>query len=295
MNITAITLQFRLEKLHLFHSFRILAIISNSKNIVMKNKKYLIPFTAMLFLLGCTDSSVIDLPLEDLSGKVVIEGNVTDKNGPYQVKVTRSDKTTQTTNPQPVSNAVVVISDNHGQSDVLQYNNGIYKTVNLTTHYGDTYTLSVTVDGVTYKAESKMPENVEFTDLKQKNTYDYGYVERKLIPIFKDPDVKGNYYLFRVDGYYNSKFTLFSDYTGNGEVNGRALNNSGFLKGSKVKVEMQCIDETVYNYFNALSKLSSDNTINNLTPVNPPSNISNGALGYFSAHTSSEREIIIQD
>ncbi|PTT40504.1 DUF4249 domain-containing protein [Chryseobacterium sp. HMWF028] len=261
----------------------------------MRNKKYLAIFGAVFSLLGCTDERIIDLPLKDLSGTIVIEGNVTDKNGPYQVKITRSDKATTMLNPKPVTNAVVVITDNHGQSDVLKYDEGVYKTTTLTTHYGDVYTLSVTADGNVYKAVSKMPEYVEFTDLKQKDIPNEYYIEKKVIPIFTDPDVKGNYYLFKSIGYSGIKeITLFSDYSGNGQVNNRMLNSSGYSKNSKVKVEMQCIDEAVYNYFKALSQADPNNSGGTIIPVNPPSNISNGALGYFSAHTTTEKEIIIQ-
>ncbi|CAI8851224.1 DUF4249 domain-containing protein [Chryseobacterium sp. IT-36CA2] len=260
----------------------------------MKNIKYLAVFPIAFSLLSCFDERYIDLPLKDLSGTIVIEGDVTDKTGPYSVKITRSDKINATSYPKPVTDAIVVISDNHGQSDTLKYTEGEYRTTNLTTKYGDVYTLSVTVDGVTYKAVSKMPEYVEFTTLKQKDVPSEYYIEKKVIPVFTDPEVQGNYYLFTSQGYNGRKeITLFSDYSVNGQVNNRTLNSSGYSKNSKVKVEMQCIDEAVYNYLKAQNNLDNPD-YNTTVSANPPSNISNGALGYFSAHTTSEKEIIIQ-
>ncbi|RLJ31274.1 uncharacterized protein DUF4249 [Chryseobacterium sp. 7] len=260
----------------------------------MKNIKYLVAFPIVFSLLSCFDERDIDLPLKDLSGTIVIEGNVTDKNGPYSVKITRSEKINAASYPKPVTDAVVVISDNHGQSDTLKYTEGEYRTTHLTTHYGDVYTLSVTIDGVIYKATSKMPEYVEFTALKQKDIPDEYYIEKKVIPVFTDPEIKGNYYLFKSQGYLGiQEITLFSDYSVNGQVNNRVLNGSTNPPNSKVKVEMQCIDEAVYNYFKAQKSLN-DPEFNTTVSANPPSNISNGALGYFSAHTTSEKEIIIQ-
>ena len=57
---------------------------------------------------------------------------------------------------------------------------------------------------------------------------------------------------------------------------------------------MQCVDVAVYNYFKALPLVNISNSGGDITHVNPVSNISNGALGYFSAHTSEVKSIIIQ-
>ena len=268
-------------------------IILNSKS-MMISKKYFVMYLLLLFLAGCSEEREVDFPLDDLSGKIVIEGNVTDASGPYFVKVTRSGKVTESNNILPVSNATVVLSDNNGQTDILKYEHGEYHTVNFTTNYGNIYTLSVTVDGVTYKAVSKMPEKVPFTGLVQKDIH-YEYVTWKdIVPVFTDPAAEGNYYLFKTyRGNYPALITLFSDYTGNGQVNVKPL-NSNFSGEGEVYVEMQCVDVAVYNYFKALPQVNIDNSGGDVTHVNPVSNISNGALGYFSAHTSAVKSIIIQ-
>ena len=56
---------------------------------------------------------------------------------------------------------------------------------------------------------------------------------------------------------------------------------------------MQCIDDKVYLFYAALLQLSGGGPGGGVTPANPPSNISNGALGYFSAHTVRTRNIVI--
>jgi len=65
--------------------------------------------------------------------------------------------------------------------------------------------------------------------------------------------------------------------------------DTGLAVGDSVKVEMQCIDQGTYQYFNTFREASGGQT--NVTPANPVSNISNNALGYFSAHTSRYRAI----
>jgi hypothetical protein len=49
---------------------------------------------------------------------------------------------------------------------------------------------------------------------------------------------------------------------------------------------MYCIDSAVYNYFFQLFQSGGAGSFNtSASPANPTSNISNGAYGYFSAHT----------
>ncbi|ANF50684.1 hypothetical protein A0O34_09180 [Chryseobacterium glaciei] len=263
----------------------------------MINKKYLIIYSLLLCLVSCEE--VIDLPLDDMSGKIVIEGAVTDEDGPYFVQVTRSRKISfEDSGSVRVANATVVITDDQGQTDTLKYENGVYKTVNLVTNYGRVYTLSVTVDGVTYKSTSKMPEYVEFEGLKQTTLFNGSEDGVGIIPIFTDPSEKGNYYLFKSNKTnldLSPAYTVMSDDIGNGEVNVKPISNKITLKkNDTIQVEMRSVDASVYKYFKALPLSTLENSGVSVTPTNPPSNISNGALGYFSAHTTSTKDIIIK-
>ena len=65
------------------------------------------------------------------------------------------------------------------------------------------------------------------------------------------------------------------------------------LTGDSVSVQLQCIDENVYNYFRTLAQVLNNSTLST-SPANPPSNLSNGALGYFSAYAVRTKFIIIQ-
>ena len=74
---------------------------------------------------------------------------------------------------------------------------------------------------------------------------------------------------------------------------GRAL--LGKKVGDTITVEMNCIDDKIYTYFSALLQLSGGGGPGGgITPTNPPSNISNGALGYFSAHTVRVKTAVIE-
>lgn len=263
----------------------------------MKRLVYLV--MSMVLLSSCEKE--IDLKLKDKSGDIVIEGNITDLPGPYYVSVTRSVAFTETNEYPPVTGAEIIITDDFGQHDSLVYHaNGLYKTNTLMGLYGHTYTLSVTVEGTTYTATCKMPQWVRLDSLKQDQIRFGTEVRYGVVPFYIDPPELGNYYRFiqfvngrRDKGYYN-----FSDNTNNGMVNTRPLYASfereedEVKPGDKIELEMQCIDYAVYTYFNALAQIEGGG--GTTTPANPPTNLSNGALGIFSAHTVQTGSIIIE-
>ncbi|MPS63818.1 MAG: DUF4249 domain-containing protein [Chryseobacterium sp.] len=248
----------------------------------------------------------IDLNLEDQSGQIVIEGNVTDQTGPYFVKITKSVAFTEANQYPAVENAQVVLSDNTGQTETLQYaGNGTYKTSNFVGHSGRTYTLKINAEGKQYSAQSIMPEAVSFDGLEQDSFKVGGETSYTLLPLFTDPSPLGNRYLFVYTVNNNPKkfFSEFSDNVNNGMPNQRPLilpnddANADDIKvvvGDTIHVEMQCIDDPVYTFYSALLQLSGGGPGGGVTPANPPSNITNGALGYFSAHTVRTKSIVIK-
>ncbi|MFL9832610.1 DUF4249 domain-containing protein [Chryseobacterium terrae] len=259
------------------------------------------------FFLVISCEKEIDLDLEDQSGNIVIEANITDQNGPYYVRITKSVAFTQGNEYPPVENYYVNLSDDFGQSETLDYvGDGYYKTNFIEGISGHTYTLKIIVEGKEYIAQSKMPEAVPFDGLEQDSFMVGGETSYTLLPLFTDPQALGNRYLFSYTINNKSKkyFSEFSDNVNNGLLNQRPLilpndngDNPGDVKvvpGDTIHVEMQCIDLNVYTFYSALLQLSGGGPGGGITPANPPSNISNGALGYFSAHTVSRKYIVIQ-
>lgn len=257
-----------------------------------------------LFLLNSCEKE-IDLDLEDKSGNIVIEGNITDQAGPYFVRITRSVAFTQNNEYPPVENMDVSLSDDLGNSEILEYvGEGFYKTNSFQGQSGRTYTLRVVGEGKEYVAKSTMPDAVDFEGLEQDSFMVAGETSYTLLPIFTDPPALGNRYLFiySVNNRSKSTFQEFSDNVNNGMPNQRPLilPNDDSDDGVKVKVgdtiyvEMRCIDDRIYTYYSALLQLSGGGAGGGITPANPPSNISNGALGYFSAHTVKIRSKVIE-
>jgi hypothetical protein len=62
-------------------------------------------------------------------------------------------------------------------------------------------------------------------------------------------------------------------------------------KNDTIRVDMQFIDKTVFDYLYGLNRNIGQFSA---TPSNPTSNINNGALGYFKAHTSQKKMLIVK-
>ncbi|WET49660.1 DUF4249 domain-containing protein [Chryseobacterium indologenes] len=239
----------------------------------------------------------IDLDLINQSGHIVIEGNITNVQGSYTVKITKSVGFSQPNQYPAVTGAQVILSDNTGQTETLQYaGGGEYKTNSFQTAPGRTYTLKVLAEGKQYTAQSTMPQPVEMEGLVQ-DTFMFGNKKSyTLLPVFTDPAELGNRYLFSItiNNLPKKYISVLSDNLNNGLPNQWSLglpndDNKGrdheVVPGDVIHVEMQCIDTNIFTYYSSLLQISEG--YGSVTPTNPSSNFSNGALGYFSAHTVS--------
>lgn len=57
-------------------------------------------------------------------------------------------------------------------------------------------------------------------------------------------------------------------------------------------IEMECIDKSVFDYFESLGN-SAMGPRNSSSPANPYTNLTGGLLGFFSAHTVERREYVV--
>jgi len=229
--------------------------------------------------------------LNDAGPRIVIQGEVTDQPGPYIVRVNYSVGFDKTNDFPPISGALVKISDGEGHTDTLtEPLPGIYFTKSILGKPGNTYSLSVLANDTLYTAVSTMPQPVRLDSVTFNETKIFNDETTYAVPNFQDPAGVTNYYQFIE--YLNGKLLnktvfVFDDRLSDGRYITRTLrNDSAYLKPfDLLELRMYCIDKPVYEYFNQLDE--SSNGFSSASPDNPVSNISNGALGYFSAHTSS--------
>ena len=251
-----------------------------------------------LFTLSCT--KVISLKLGNDSGKLVIEGNITDVAGPQYVKLSRNVPFTGPNVYPPVTGAAVMISDDKGNTfPFTEGPAGTYSTSSVTGLSGAAYKMTVGVNGTIYTASSVMPAAVALDTLTTKaNDFNHGKNRREITVHLQDPAHVANQYRFLmfVNGaQVNDTFAYNDDF-----FDGRDLSidlvetDVDIFPGDTVRVEMQCIDKPVYTYWFALMQQSVNNPGGGVAPSNPPSNIVPACLGYFSAHTTQTKTIIVQ-
>src|SRR5690625_173430 len=236
---------------------------------------------------------VIDLNLKDAESRLVIQGNITNEAGPYYVKLSKSVPVDKSSNYPAVTDAKVVIEDDKGINDSLTPSgNGVYETNMLEGAAGRTYHLTVVAEGETYTASSTMPQAV-WLDSISITTITFGSKETiLLVPGYTDPADAGNNYKFNlfVNGIKDKSYLVWNDTNLNGEVNERPLRTTDLSveSGDTARIEMESINSFDYNYYYILSQMGFKGPGGGTTPTNPQTNLSNGALGLFSAHTISE-------
>lgn len=265
-----------------------------------------IHFLGLLVLaaIGLTScEKVIDVDIKESASQLVIEGTVADNADMQTIKLSRSVSYTEDNTYPPVSNAQVVVTDSRGnEHNFVERIPGVY----ISSFKGQpniTYTMRVKVDGQDYTAQSTMPRPVELDSLSV-TQITFGGEDRKVVAVhYKDPVDEANQYRFVmwVNGTQTRRVYANDDRLTNGnDVKDQLFyssddDNEEINDGDMVEVEMQSIDRPLYKYWVTLADQSQNGPGGGVTPGNPPTNISNGALGYFSAHTSRKKTITIRD
>lgn len=257
---------------------------------IMKKARFIWTILSALLIVSC--EKVIDVDLNDGNQQVVIEGFVTKGETVHTVKITKTLNFDESLAFPTVDNAVVVISDNAGNSETLSLvAPGTYKTSNLLGVEGRTYTITVSVEGKTYTAQSTMPTEVVLNGLDV-IVIPFGLdTIRAVIPNRIDEAGIANYYQydFFVNGEQDKGVYLQDDQFSDGVQNQQPLFGGELLPNDTVRVIMYCIDKPVYKYLFSIDA----NTGSTAAPANPDSNFGKSCLGYFSARTQKEQSVVI--
>jgi hypothetical protein len=264
----------------------------------MTMNKIFVLVISVLVLISCQKEIFIDLNSSD--PKIVIEGEVTDMPGPYFVRLSRTVNFSQPNEFPPISDAIVIISDDDGYSEkLIEFEKGIYMTHDIQGFAGRTYSLSVTIDGEIFTAQSTMPSRVPLNGVEV--TYSFysssqDPVNNYLVtPLYLDPPGIGNNYRIvqLINGSISDSWTVQNDNLSDGLVNKRPIfgRDTELKPGDMLTVILQSIDKPVYDYFYSLTESSGSG--GGATPANPVSNITGGALGYFSAHSLDSKTVTI--
>jgi Domain of unknown function (DUF4249) len=266
---------------------------------------FIILAAAACCLTSCQE--VVSINLNQNSPNIVIDGVVQDHPGPYSVILSMTgDYFTPSLYFPPVSNALIIMSDDMGHRDTLkEVISGTYQTSTIQGVPGKSYQLSVVVQGKEYDATSSMPTKVFIDSLYDvpRSSFDGGK-GYDIYVVFRDPPELGNYYrvnakssaLIPADSIDGRRYRLYTDKLTNGnEMAVRIRAGRNVNPGDTITIDLLSIDKAAYDYFHTLANiLTSDQSPTSLAPSNPTTNISGGALGYFAAYGVDSKQIIVR-
>lgn len=254
-----------------------------------------------LFATSCEKE--VDIKLDDVEKKYVIEGTVTDREGGTHVWVSQTKNFSEDNSRVGVSGAIVEITDGHTTYTLEEKEKGRYSAPELKGAVGDTYQLTVRVGAEEFTGHSTIPTNVPMDSLYISREFLFDEIENLPTIDYRDPEGERNYYRFvlYVNDMKKRDIFAFDDDLTDGNAQSVRLfylgddaddedpRNDKIKSGDHVRVQMLCTDDAVFKYFYSLAEGASG-TPNGAIPANPVSNIEGGALGYFSAHTIQEKE-----
>jgi len=237
---------------------------------------------------------IIEVDSNNAEPKIVIEGKINDQLIEQQILISKTVGYDEKGIYPKISGATVTVSDSFGFSySFTEKQPGIY-TRRMRGIVGATYNLSVSVEGKTFTASSKMPSLVKLDSIGVVSNSFFGNERKTAAAYLVDPANESNFYHFNL--YVNNLFSRRIYVNNDRLTNGNKLriqlfyeanddDDEGLKSGDKITVEAEGIDSKIFDYWYALSQQSGRGPNQGTTPANPPSNISNDALGYFSANT----------
>jgi Domain of unknown function (DUF4249) len=251
----------------------------------------------------CSCEKVVNIDLKNTEPKVVIEAIVDNSGRPAKVKITKSVSFSNTTTAPTISGAVVKITDNLGVSySLLETLPGTYTNNNLTGEIGKTYTLTVLNAGLTYTGKSTIPRQAFIDTVYQEtatipgSTPGSADAKGKIATlVFTDIVGFGDYVhvVQTINAKVDNTLLVGDDqFTDGGNLPFQLSYNSNtkLKTGDIINIELRCIDKSTFKYLNGIQEIQGGNTV----PANPDSNLSGGCLGFFSAHTSETKTLIIK-
>jgi len=252
-----------------------------------KYKTLLLSTVLMASLTSCEKE--IDVDLNSAPPRIVIEG-IVKQDQLATVRVSHTIDFGNNDGYPNLSGAIVKISDDKGNSEVLKQDvSGWYTAEKMKGEVGNKYNMSVVYDGEEYTATSQMPPQVPMDSVTMSKVLVMDYAFPTIH--FRDPVGEENQY-YRALVFINGKqhpdvreFVLSTDLTDGQYIRETlfvTINDSDkdpYEKGDKLTIEFQCIDKGTHKFFYSMEPIGQ-------SPTNAVSNISNGAMGYFSACTT---------
>ncbi|MBC8488589.1 MAG: DUF4249 domain-containing protein [Bacteroidetes bacterium] len=276
-------------------------------------KNLLILLLSTMLMAGCTER--IDIDLGTTYTRLAVEGHITTDTTTHWVRLSKSTDYYSNTPPPPVSNAVVTVNDGFetftlNENDTLP---GYYET--LPDYYG--------IPGRTYSLEIELQEEIhgyksysascELKPVAPIDSIKVEYIEKweawdVKIYAWEPPSV--DFYTFNII----KNGVLITDTIDEIGISDDRFFNSNYTNGATVYYLMEENPDEVVNpgdtitlimggvtkeYYNFIVELMDEtfeyrNPLFSGPPANVSTNISNGAVGFFTAYSNTYSSTVYQ-
>jgi len=285
------------------------------------NKQIILYVSLLLVALtGC--EKIVDLEIPSVDSKLVIEGQITNIEEPWVVRLALSQEYFNQDSIEPVSNALVTISGTDGLFAKLSHSHaGIFtSSTAMQCVPGEIYTLKILYNGEEYIASEILANGfpidlIESYYLPENN----GFIEAGYYVFIqgKENEYDGDSYLWNFwrNDTIQDQFGIVAENDAFGQVTFlnpnidpddplKGIENDSLPRPFPFKLELNdtvIVDQ--YNlsprYFQYLfdlqAQLGRSGSPFDPPPANPNNNISNGGLGYFSVAHFTSASIIIEE
>ena len=272
--------------------------------------RILIFLAASVLFAACEET--IELDITQTPPVYIVEGVVTDQLKNHYVKVNRSLGFYEDGRTPPVSNAVVVVRDNQGNTFPYQYNSEdstYYAESAFAGVEGRIYSLEISLEdaqitGVdTLKRVTPIDRAAwRINERQQRNPIDEGYFY-EIVMSAKEPKETVDYYLFHF--YRNDTIQRFDNKTGVFIADDIFIREDidnlqapvYYSEGDTARFEMLSISHRVFVFYNDLSLLlTNDGGMFSSIPANPRTNLSGeNVIGCFQASALVDAEFVVGD
>ena len=270
---------------------------------------YKISTLVILLVVFNSCEKVIDLDLKDAKQQIVVDANIYNGAGNNVVILTKSGNFYESNDFETVKNANVIITNNNGESYVLnEVEDGVYSNDTLDGVFLTKYNLKISAEGKSISSSSTMPTLVLLDSISVELSDGFvgggggggggppsDDVFYKLFINFTDPSNEQNYYRIktRVNGSDISDIYVVDDGLFNGLTTRLPLGIDGFTEGDVVTIDLISIDKANYEYY----RLLGENGMNAMTTSagNPVSNVDGeDVIGVFGANAFDSKTVTIE-
>jgi hypothetical protein len=257
----------------------------------------------------------IDLDLDQTQPVVSIEALLTDRPGKQYVRLTLSTDFYSQSRPQSISNAIVTLKDDHGESvSFIHYQGtdtdsaGMYfPPAGYAGKVGRTYTITIQAQGSVYEATDKLLRVTSIDSLAYRPNI-YAVQDPppdgktyELLVYAKEPQNTKDYYMVKY--YRNDSLTyrgdtdvyVLDDYGIGEDING-IPSSVLFAISDKAGLEMYSLSRDGFLFYNDLvTIMNSDGGMFSPPPANPRTNFNGRVLGFFQVSAVSSREVVLHE